>query len=147
MLWSVQPRIRDDPTDLVKRYIAIFSILVWMKKPEKISIIKTLGIDDTNLPIDDRLIHGTGEQGVADFLPLFSKQQWKFCPLTLDSRPFKRSLHPFYILPITSKTSIDPQVDLEDDVILYKAQGHRLCLGSLPASHVTSQSTSSYDTG
>ncbi|KAK1833928.1 kinase-like domain-containing protein [Podospora conica] len=137
VLWSSQPRIRTDPTHLREKYIVILSILVWMGQLDRINIIMDLPIDDTNLPITDNLIHGTQDPDVAEFLRGFSKFQWQFCPLTLDSRrPYKKSLHPYHILPITSKELMDPDADDEGDVVVYRAQWHRSCLGSLPPSFV-----------
>lgn len=137
VLWSVHPRIQTDPQHLLNKYLVVFSVLVWMSAPEKIDTIKELNVDDHNLPVDDRLINGTDQSDTKDFLNEFSKNQWRFCPLTLDCRPFKKQLNPYHILPITSQELLDPIADEEDDdVLVYKAQWHRSCLGSLPPSYV-----------
>ncbi|KAK0712015.1 hypothetical protein B0H67DRAFT_669774 [Lasiosphaeris hirsuta] len=145
VLWSVRPRIRTDPQHLLDKYLVVFSVLVWMSAPEKIDTIKELNVDDDNLPIDERLINGTDQSDTKEFLNDFSKHQWRFCPLTLDCRPFKKQLNPYHILPITSQELLDSTADEEeDDVVVYKAQWHRFCLGSLPEYRITSPTSDAY---
>ncbi|KAK0651080.1 hypothetical protein B0T16DRAFT_403139 [Cercophora newfieldiana] len=136
VLWSAQPRIPNDASHLLEKYIIVLSILVYMKEPGRIDTITNLGIDDANLPITDNLIHGTHDPDAAPFLVSFAKNQWRFCPLTLDSRPYKKQLHPYHIVPITHKEPFDPEAHDQDDVAVYKAEWHRSCLGSLPPTYV-----------
>jgi len=135
VLWSDQLGAATDTQHLIETYLTVFSILVWMGKPGRINMMRELNIDDEHLPVDDKLIQGTEEPDMKELLEEFSKYQWKFCPLIFKDRPFMTQLHPYHIVPIVNKELLDPTTNDEDgDVQVYKAQWHRLCLGSLPVS-------------
>jgi hypothetical protein len=135
ILWSDQLGAATDTQHLIETYLIVFSILVWMGKPGRINMMRELNIDDQHLPVDDKFIQGTEQLDMKELLLEFSKNQWKFCPLILEDRPFKRQLHAYHIVPIVNKEPLDPTADDEDgDVQVYKAQWHKLCLGSLPVS-------------
>jgi len=142
VLWSGQSRVTTDAQHIIDKYLVAFSILAWMEKPGDITKIMDLNIGDHILPIDESLIQGTEQPDMKELLLEFSKNQWKFSPLILDCRPLKRRLNPYHIVPIANKQRLDIATDEDDeDVRVYKAQWHGLCLGSLPVRSIMIAST------
>ncbi|KAK3367594.1 hypothetical protein B0H63DRAFT_515424 [Podospora didyma] len=132
VLCSGQQRIRGDIQEILDDYLVIFSVLVWIERPESINIFMSVegSLDDTKLPISFTPIQWTHDPENKATLEVFQKSQWRFCPLTLDRRRYKSTLNPFHILPITNKKLFDDDADEDvDDVLVYEAMWHPSCLG------------------
>ncbi|KAK5655745.1 hypothetical protein OQA88_5282 [Cercophora sp. LCS_1] len=137
ILWSAQPpMIQVDTEAILGKYLVVFSILVWISRAGEIkTIMEDFDFDDCNLPVNDNSFNGAQQDEHKELLGMFSKAQWKFCPFTLDfeSRPYRKGLNPYHILPISEKKLLDSTVDEEDadaEVLVYKARWHSSCLSS-----------------
>ncbi|KAK5655735.1 hypothetical protein OQA88_5272 [Cercophora sp. LCS_1] len=131
--WSDNGAIVPIDKQFLDKYLISFSILVSMSRPGDINMMVNQGLDDSSLPIEEKLINGTDEPKAKQFLEDFSKHQWKFCPLILNNdRPFKRELHPYCILPISEKQLLFSKGlgdELDEEVSVYKAKWHPSCSG------------------
>ncbi|KAK4206185.1 hypothetical protein QBC37DRAFT_381340 [Rhypophila decipiens] len=123
-------RIPADRQNILHHYLAVFSILVFISRSEYISafMCTETPLDDAHLPIRSTPEEWTHDVKLKEVFEEFDKAQWRFCPLTLDRRPWKWKLSPYHILPVGSKRLIDPRSDEEDDdVLVYEADWHPLC--------------------
>ncbi|KAM7215402.1 hypothetical protein V8F06_009263 [Rhypophila decipiens] len=129
-----EERIRADRQNILQHYLAVFSILVYISRPELITtfMCTETPLDDAHLPIRSTPEEWTHDSELREVFTEFDKAQWRFCPLTLDRRPWKSKLAPYHIIPIASKRLIDPNSDEEEDeVLVYEADWHHLCRGPL----------------
>lgn len=129
-----EERIPGDTSEILDHYLVVFSILVWISKPELIAPFMSAEtrLDDTQLPISFTPVEWADVSQNIDFLDDFKKAQWRFCPLTFDRRCYMTKLNPYHVLPISNKRLLDSNADEEDDVVVYEALWHPKCLGLLP---------------
>lgn len=84
-----------------KSFLRIFSILVFIDRPQYLKVFQRREITDANLPIPEHWPYKTDEGN--DFqlaLKDFYQNQWAFCPVELDNNiMYKRKLDNRQILP------------------------------------------------
>lgn len=93
--------------DIRKRYLRIFSILVWISMTGR-SYVRYLkhfvrnGKEDPILPFRERPAFFPSTTDSEVFWTTFFKHQWMFCPVQLGPRGiYDRDLHPNQILPFS----------------------------------------------
>lgn len=101
--------------DILKRYLRIFSILVWISTTGQ-SYVRYLkhfvrtNRDDYILPFRERPAFIPSTTDSEKFWTTFFKSQWMFCPVQLGPPGMhNRDLHPNQILPFTIRGDLGSQ--------------------------------------
>ncbi|KAH9234893.1 hypothetical protein K456DRAFT_1583650 [Colletotrichum gloeosporioides 23] len=130
VLRSPTERIQAISHTIKSRYVAVFSILVFMSQPEHIPIFIQGGIEDSKLPLDTTPYAYSETSESLHVFDEFQKEQWKFCPLEFDAgdKLSNRHISPYHIVPVLEKTRINSRGAAdEDDVSIYKVKLHPRC--------------------
>ncbi|KAI8307700.1 putative serine/threonine-protein kinase [Colletotrichum sp. SAR11_59] len=130
VLRSPTERIQAISHTIKARYVAVFSILVFMSQPEHIPIFIQGGIEDAKLPLDTTPYAYSETSESLHIFDEFQKEQWKFCPLEFDAgdKLSNRHISPYHIVPVLEKTRINSRGAAdEDDVSIYKVKLHPRC--------------------
>nr|XP_036589064.1 uncharacterized protein CTRU02_01111 [Colletotrichum truncatum]KAF6800706.1 hypothetical protein CTRU02_01111 [Colletotrichum truncatum] len=130
VLWSPSDRIKTTSSNIKQAYLLTFSILVFMARPEGITTFIGGECSDVALPLHT-IPTWASESSEREVFEVFEKEQWRFCPLTLnmetDPKPLRRQLSPYHIIPILEKNDIDKSASGGDEANIYKVKLHHEC--------------------
>ncbi|EEU36982.1 uncharacterized protein NECHADRAFT_52172 [Fusarium vanettenii 77-13-4] len=108
--------------EITERFLCVFSILVYIGQPDKISLFISKNYDNFNLPFTEL------PPEMSPSLQEFVDQQWMFCPLEFsDSLMYKRDLPTRRILPVTYLESLRDKAWRGDGPSIRKVHVHPEC--------------------
>ncbi|KAF2466682.1 kinase-like protein [Lindgomyces ingoldianus] len=94
--------------DIYQRFLRIFSILVFIDRPQYLKVFRRRGINDENLPFSGHWPYRTNEGD--DFqlaLRDIYQNQWTFCPIEFGQKiMYKRKLETCQILPFVREQNL-----------------------------------------
>lgn len=98
----------DIATDIHTKSLRILAILLMIGQPEAIEDFLDHHISDEDLPLVEVSPPLSKQSSVGGSSPIeaFSREQWKFCPVSFGPGDFHRTLHPQAVLPFSSGETI-----------------------------------------
>ncbi|KAM0425860.1 hypothetical protein ACHAPT_008798 [Fusarium lateritium] len=107
---------------ITKRFLRVFSTLVYIGQPENVTLFTLKNRDDYQLPILEL------PREFPPALQEFWEQQWMFCPLEFSrDLVYKRELHSRHILPVTYRESLRDNAYGGDGPSIRKVEIHPKC--------------------
>ncbi|KAF4981161.1 hypothetical protein FZEAL_2995 [Fusarium zealandicum] len=129
ILDSCNPFIPASASQILTKFLRIFSLLVYLDRPGDISLFTRKNIDDSQLPLADLPTSWPHE-----LITKISESQWRFCPLEFTSDHIhKRELPAQQVLPITYETPLRVEGQGPDAARIWKVQIHTSCNNIVPA--------------
>ncbi|KAF9878446.1 hypothetical protein CkaCkLH20_03938 [Colletotrichum karsti] len=118
----------------VEDYLAVFSVLVLLRRHETFGHFTHAKLNDQKLPLTTPEDYQNIDPQLEAILPEFIKLQWQFCPFSFDNGsghiPRHLNLQPDIILPILRKVRLnvsEHSYQTHGLATIYKAELHPLC--------------------
>ncbi|KPM37133.1 hypothetical protein AK830_g9446 [Neonectria ditissima] len=127
-------RINYRDVSALKGYESIFSILVYIGKPEYIGDFIKYGLKDNILPLGDHNNRLKSSPPVDRMYEDFRKYQWQFCPwfFSKDDLLSRRTFDPRLILPIKPKETLKKSATSDCITDIYKVEFYEGCADLSP---------------
>ncbi|KAH6894586.1 kinase-like domain-containing protein [Thelonectria olida] len=125
--------LRENSGQILKHFLCVFSILVYIGNPKAIERFRSYQFDDHNLPLTSRPNDWPKTPDNDELFEKFYKHQWMFCPLEFcHGYMHKRHLEPQMILPVTYKQRLSDKSADGDVAVVYKVGIDGECNKTIP---------------
>ncbi|KAH6869673.1 kinase-like domain-containing protein [Thelonectria olida] len=115
--------IHEHAHTIVRSYLRIFSILVYIGMPQAIGLFTERQLRDDYLPIIGHPADWPDDLPNRDVLHEFHDYQWAFCPLQFsDGYMHKRRLAPRMILPVSFKERLNQDLGGGDAAAVWRVE-------------------------